>query len=134
MGVEVPWGAVQFPHTVLRHTARSAGVMVWRVIAYDSRSTLVVMRGTLTGQRYVDDIIRPHTVPWPDHSPDLSPVEHVWDQLKRQLPSCHSVYDLELAVQDLWAHLPQDNIRYLNNSITNRVAACIAAGGGPTRY
>ncbi|GFT67782.1 transposable element Tcb2 transposase [Trichonephila clavipes] len=33
--------------------------------------------------------------------PDLSSVEHVWDQLKRQMPSCHSVHDLELAVQDL---------------------------------
>ncbi|GFS76317.1 hypothetical protein TNCV_4668411 [Trichonephila clavipes] len=37
------------PHTVLRHTARTAGVMVWRTIAYDSRSTLIVMRGTLMG-------------------------------------------------------------------------------------
>ncbi|GFW27533.1 transposable element Tcb1 transposase [Trichonephila clavipes] len=45
------------PHTVLRHTARTAGVIVWGVIAYDSRSTLIVMRGTLTGQRYVDDIL-----------------------------------------------------------------------------
>ncbi|GFX48973.1 transposable element Tcb1 transposase [Trichonephila clavipes] len=42
------------------HTARTAGVMVWGAIAYDSRSTLIVMRGTLTGQRYVDDILRPH--------------------------------------------------------------------------
>ncbi|GFU68373.1 transposable element Tcb2 transposase [Trichonephila clavipes] len=71
---------------------------------------------------------------WPARSPDLSPVEHVWDQLKRQMPSCHSVHDLELAVQDLWAHLPQDNIRCLINSMSDRVAACIAAGGGPTRY
>ncbi|GFV67620.1 transposable element Tcb2 transposase [Trichonephila clavipes] len=67
-------------------------------------------------------------------SPDLSPVEHVRDQLKRQRPSCHSVHDLELAVQDLWAHLPQDNIRCLINSMLDRVAACISAGGGPTRY
>ncbi|GFU41107.1 integrase catalytic domain-containing protein [Trichonephila clavipes] len=59
---------------------------------------------------------------------------HVWDQLKRQMPSCHSVHDLELAVQVLWAHLPQDNIRCLINSMPDRVAACIAAGGGPTRY
>ncbi|GFV63589.1 DDE_3 domain-containing protein [Trichonephila clavipes] len=43
--------------------------------------------------------------------PDLSPVEHVWDQLKRQMPSCHSVHDLQLVVQDLGTHLPQDNIR-----------------------
>ncbi|GFX15685.1 transposable element Tcb1 transposase [Trichonephila clavipes] len=116
------------PHTVLRHTARTAGVMVWGTIAYDSRSTSIVMRGTLTGQRYVDDILRPHvgpflnglpgaifqqdnalphtarvaqdflrnfqTLPWPARSPDLSPVEYVWDQLKRQMPLCHSVHNL----------------------------------------
>ncbi|GFX42441.1 uncharacterized protein TNCV_1520051 [Trichonephila clavipes] len=126
------------------------------------------MHGTLTGQRYVDNILRPHvglflnglpeaifqqdnarphtarvaqdflrhfqTLPWLARSPDLSPVEHVWDQLKRQMPSCHSVHDLELAVQDLRAHLPQDNIRCLINSMPDRVVACIAAGGGPTRY
>ncbi|GFW97733.1 transposable element Tcb2 transposase [Trichonephila clavipes] len=143
-------------------------VRVWRRPAYDSRSTLIVMRGTLTGQRYVDDILRLHvgpflnglpgaifqqdnarphttrvaqdflrhfqTLPWPACCPNLSPVEHVWDQLKRQIPSCHSVHDLELAVQDLWVHLPQDNIRCLINSMPDRVAACIAAGGGPTRY
>ncbi|GFS67666.1 transposable element Tc3 transposase [Trichonephila clavipes] len=142
--------------------------MVWEAIAYDSRFTLIVMPGTLTLQRYVDDILRPHvgpflngitevifqqdnacphtarfvqdylrhfqTLPWPARSPDLSPVEHVWDQLKRQMPSCHSVHGLKLAVQDLWAHLPQDNIRCLINSMPDRVAACIATGGGPTRY
>ncbi|GFX77288.1 transposable element Tcb2 transposase [Trichonephila clavipes] len=143
-------------------------VRVWRRPAYDSRSTLIVMRGSLTGQRYVDDILQPHvgpflnglpvsifqqynacphtarvaqdflrhfqTLPWPAHSPDLSPVEHMWDQLKRQMPSFHSVHDLELAIQDLWAHLPQDNIKCLINSMPDRVAACFAAGGGPTRY
>ncbi|PRD29166.1 UNVERIFIED_CONTAM: Transposable element Tcb2 transposase [Trichonephila clavipes] len=158
-------------HTVLRHTARTAGVMVWRATAYDSWSTLIVMRGTLTGQRYVDDTLRPHvgpfvnglpgaifqpvngrphtarvahdflrhfqtfqTLPWPARSTDLSPVEYVGNQLKRQMLSCHSVHDLELAVQDLWAEMPQDNIRCLINSMPDRVAACIAAGGGPTRY
>ncbi|GFT43252.1 transposable element Tcb2 transposase [Trichonephila clavipes] len=38
------------------------------------------------------------TLPQPSRSPDLSPLEHVWDRLKRQMPSCHSVHDLELAV------------------------------------
>ncbi|GFS85645.1 transposable element Tcb2 transposase [Trichonephila clavipes] len=38
--------------------------MVWGGIAYDSRSTLIVMRGTLTGQRYVDDVLRPHVGPF----------------------------------------------------------------------
>ncbi|GFV95437.1 DUF4817 domain-containing protein [Trichonephila clavipes] len=107
-------------------------VRVWRHPAYDSRSTLIVMRGTLTGQRYVDDILRPHvgpflnglpgaifqqdnarphtarvaqdflrhfqTLPWPARSPDLFSVEHVGDKLKWQMPSCHSVHDLDCQV------------------------------------
>ncbi|GFS74984.1 transposable element Tcb2 transposase [Trichonephila clavipes] len=52
------------PHTVLHHSAHTAGVMVWEAIAYDCRSTLIMMRGTLTGQRYVDDILRPHVGPF----------------------------------------------------------------------
>ncbi|GFW63215.1 transposable element Tcb2 transposase [Trichonephila clavipes] len=101
----------------------------------------------LPGAIFQQDNARPHTArvaqnflrhfqtfPWAARSPDLSPVEHVWCQLKRQMPSCHSVHDLELAVEDLWARLPQDNIRCLINSMPDRVAACIAAGGGLTRY
>ncbi|GFV72178.1 transposable element Tcb2 transposase [Trichonephila clavipes] len=101
----------------------------------------------LSGAIFQQDNARPHTarvaqdflrhfqtLPWPARSPNLSPVEHVWDQLKRQMPSCHYVHDLEFAVQDLWDHLPQDNIRCLINSMPDRVVACIAAGGGRTRY
>ncbi|GFX36060.1 transposable element Tcb2 transposase [Trichonephila clavipes] len=82
----------------------------------------------LSGAIFQQDNARPHTarvaqdflrhfqtLPWPARSPELSPVEHAWDQLKWQMPSCHSVHDLELAVQDSWAHLPQDNIRCLIN-------------------
>ncbi|GFT66856.1 transposable element Tcb2 transposase [Trichonephila clavipes] len=102
---------------------------------------------SLRGKIFQQDNARPHTarvaqeflpdfqtLPWLARSPDLSPVEHVWDRLKWQMSSCHSVHDLELAVQDLCAHLPQDNIRCLINSMPDRVAAYIAAGGGPTRY
>ncbi|GFW21343.1 transposable element Tcb2 transposase [Trichonephila clavipes] len=66
--------------------------------------------------RVAQDFLRHfQTLPWPVHSPDLSPVEHVWDQLKQKMLSCYSVHDLKLAVQDLWAHLPQDNIKCLIN-------------------
>ncbi|GFY13453.1 putative RNA-directed DNA polymerase from transposon X-element [Trichonephila clavipes] len=78
----------------------------------------------LTGAIFQQDNARPHTarvaqdflrhfqfLPCPARSPNLSPVEHAWDQLKRQMPSCHSVHDLEFSAQDLWAHRPQDNIR-----------------------
>ncbi|GFW23598.1 transposable element Tcb2 transposase [Trichonephila clavipes] len=85
--------------------------------------------------RVAQDFLRHfQTLPWQVRSSDFSPVEHMWDQLKRQMPSCHFVHYLELAVKDLWAHLSQDNIRCLINSMPDRVAACIADGGGLTRY
>ncbi|GFS99893.1 transposable element Tc1 transposase [Trichonephila clavipes] len=101
------------------------------VLGTDDKCVRVWRRPATVAQDFLRHF---QTLPWPARSPDLSPVEHVWDQLKRQMPSCHSVHDLELAVQDLWAHLPQDNIRCLINSMPDRVVACIAAGGGPTRY
>ncbi|GFW69950.1 transposable element Tcb2 transposase [Trichonephila clavipes] len=61
----------------------------------------------LPGAIFYQDNARPHTarvsqdflrhfqtLPWQARSPDLSPVEHVLDQLKRQMPSCDSVHDL----------------------------------------
>ncbi|GFV99875.1 transposable element Tcb2 transposase [Trichonephila clavipes] len=124
-------------------------VRVWRRPGkrYKSPTLFYVTLPAQLGQFFQQDNARPHTarvaqeflrhfqtLPWPARSPDLSPVEHVWNQLKRQMPSCHSVHGLELAVQDLWAHLPQVNKRYLINSMPNRVAACVAAGGGPSCY
>ncbi|GFV84130.1 transposable element Tcb2 transposase [Trichonephila clavipes] len=116
--------------------------MVWGAIACDSRSTLIVMRAIFQQDnarphtaRFAQDFLRHfQTLPRPALSLELSPVEPVWDQLKRQMPSCDSVHDLELAAQDLWAHLSQDSIRCLINSMPDRVAACIAAGSGPTRF
>ncbi|GFV29523.1 HTH_Tnp_Tc3_2 domain-containing protein [Trichonephila clavipes] len=45
--------------------------------------------------RVAQDFLRHfQTLPWLARSHDWSPVEHVWDQLKRQMPSCNSVHDL----------------------------------------
>ncbi|GFW62627.1 transposable element Tcb2 transposase [Trichonephila clavipes] len=72
----------------------------------------------LPGAIFQQDNARPHTasvaqdflrhfqtLPWPTRSPNLSPVVHAWDQLKPQMPSCHSLHDLELAVQYLCSQL-----------------------------
>ncbi|GFX12579.1 transposable element Tcb1 transposase [Trichonephila clavipes] len=37
--------------------------MVRGVIAYNTRSSLILIRGTMTAQRYVHDILQPHV--WP---------------------------------------------------------------------
>ncbi|GFV22364.1 transposable element Tcb2 transposase [Trichonephila clavipes] len=40
-----------------RRTAPTAGVMVWRAIAYNTWSPIVLIRGTMIAQRYVHDIV-----------------------------------------------------------------------------
>ncbi|UYV80913.1 hypothetical protein LAZ67_19002159 [Cordylochernes scorpioides] len=130
-----------------RPTVRQRGIMVWVAIAYDSRSPLLRIQGTMTAQRYVDDVLRPdnarpHTarisqqalqdvqmLPWPPYSPDLSPIEHVWDIIGRRshaLPQPRSEDELWQMVEREWRAIPQDAIRTLIDSLPRRVAACIA--------
>ncbi|UYV72410.1 Transposase [Cordylochernes scorpioides] len=156
---------------VERPTVRQRGIMVWGAIAYDSRSPLLRIQGTMTAQRYVDDVLRPVTLPylqgvpnalyqqdnarphtarishqalqdvqmlpWPPYSPDLSPIEHVWDIIGRRLhalPQPRSEDELWQMVEREWRAIPQDAIRTLIDSLPRRVAACIAVRGGPTCY
>ncbi|GFS60716.1 transposable element Tcb1 transposase [Trichonephila clavipes] len=37
--------------------------MVWGSIAYNTQSSLVLIRGTMTAQHYVHDILQPHVLP-----------------------------------------------------------------------
>ncbi|UYV77921.1 Transposase [Cordylochernes scorpioides] len=133
---------------VERPTVRQRGIMVWGAIAYDSRSPLLRIQGTMTAQRYVDDVLRPVTLPYlqgvpnalyqqPPYSPDLSPIEHVWDIIGRRLhalPQPRSEDELWQMVEREWRAIPQDAIRTLIDSLPRRVAACIAVRGGPTCY
>ncbi|UYV71877.1 hypothetical protein LAZ67_9000828 [Cordylochernes scorpioides] len=148
---------------VERPTVRQRGIMAWGAIAYDSRSPLLRIQGTMTAQRYVDDVLRPVTLPylqgapnalyqqdnarphttrisqqalqdvqmlpWPPYSPDLSPIEHVWDIIGRRLhtlPQPRSEDELWQMVEREWRAIPQDAIRTLFDSLPRRVAACIA--------
>ncbi|GFX41025.1 HTH_Tnp_Tc3_2 domain-containing protein [Trichonephila clavipes] len=86
------------PLTVLRHTAHTAGVMVWGTSPkWSPRAVFQQDNARPHTERVAQDFLRNfQTLPWLARYPDLSPVEHVWDQLKRQMPSCHSVHVLEL--------------------------------------
>ncbi|GFU10418.1 hypothetical protein TNCV_4956651 [Trichonephila clavipes] len=63
-------------------------------------SSKIMLVRPYTKQSFTQDFLRHFQIlPWP---PALICPEHVWDQLKRQMPSfTHSVHDLELAVQNL---------------------------------
>ena len=78
------------------------------------------------------------TLPWPAMSPDLSPIEHVWDilgkRVRRRIPQPRTLGELGAALQDEWGRIPQVTIRRLIGSMHCHCIACYDNRGGPTRY
>lgn len=75
---------------------------------------------------------------WPAYSPDMSPIEHLWDDLDRRVrqrdPVPENVRQLRVALQEEWNNIPQATIDNLVNSMRRRCVALRAANGGHTRY
>ncbi|GBM42441.1 hypothetical protein AVEN_139878-1 [Araneus ventricosus] len=53
-----------------------------------------------------------HLMSWPPNSPDLNPVEHIWDvieqQLRVQTPPCQNISTLRDRCLDIWDNLSAD--------------------------
>ena len=73
---------------------------------------------------------------WPPQSPDLNPIEHVWDILgnKVQENKPRNLQELEKKLEEEWKKTSAIDIQNIINSMPRRVAAVIAAKGGHTKY
>ncbi|KAI4872592.1 hypothetical protein NFI96_002177 [Prochilodus magdalenae] len=75
---------------------------------------------------------------WPPNSPDLNPIEHLWDVLEQQIQAAasppRSSQDLKDLLLTAWSQIPQDTFRALVESMPQRVEAVLEAHGGPTEY
>ena len=78
------------------------------------------------------------TIEWPSRSPDLNPIEHLWDimfrSIRRRQVAPQTLQELTDALRQIWEDIPQDTIRRLIRSMPRRCQACIQARGGHTRY
>lgn len=75
---------------------------------------------------------------WPARSPDMNPIEHLWDELKRRVrahhPAPQTTQELKNVILEEWEDIPQHVITTLINSMPNRMRAVINALGGNTSY
>ena len=75
---------------------------------------------------------------WPAQSPDLNPIEHLWQHLKKRLNSYSShpsgILELVERIQAEWKAIPASVCMDLVESMPRRVEAVIGAKGGYTKY
>ncbi|GFX25411.1 transposable element Tcb1 transposase [Trichonephila clavipes] len=125
----------------------TCSIMVWAGIMINGRTRLhVVANGTMTGQRYIDEVLLPHDcldsegiqrLVWPARSPDLNAIENVWNALGRQVagrnypPTNKST--LIRALTEEWDKLPQQLLDNVVQSMVRR-ECCITLHGGHIPY
>ena len=73
---------------------------------------------------------------WPAYSPDLNPIENLWDILGRKVMERRPANRAQLVriLQDEWEELDQGLIRNLIQSMRKRCNECVEAHGGHIPY
>ncbi|GFX43273.1 a disintegrin and metalloproteinase with thrombospondin motifs 1 [Trichonephila clavipes] len=146
----------------------TCSIMVWAGIMINGRTRLhVVANGTMTGQRYIDEVLLPHVrlfrgavgdkfvcmddnatchrtfavqdcldsegiqrLVWPARSPDLNPIENVWDALGRQVAGRNypptNKNTLIRALTEEWDKLPQQLLDNVVQSMDREIIHHIA--------
>ncbi len=75
---------------------------------------------------------------WPPQSPDLNPIEHLWDVVEREIcimdvqPT--NLQQLRDAIISLWTKISEECFQHLVESVPRRIKAVLKAKGVQTQY
>lgn len=73
---------------------------------------------------------------WPSQSPDLNPIENIWDELDRKVPQNKrkSLNEFRTSLFETWRSIGHEIVEKLIKSIPKRLKLVIDAKGGPINY
>ena len=74
------------------------------------------------------------TLSWPSSSPDLNPIEHLWDELERRVKKhqLKNIQQLQVLLKDEWNQIEPTVFQKLVDSVPSRLQECIKVKGYPT--
>ena len=141
-GSVMVWGAFTYDHrTPLHFFDEPVNANTYQQVLQNHVVPLFRQQPEL--QFFQHDNARPHTarattaflnanniavLPWPSLSPDMAPIEHIWDELGRRVTRKRhprTLQDLRRSLIQEWNQLPQVVFRNLVNSMRRRCQACI---------
>jgi transposase len=78
------------------------------------------------------------TFRWPAQSPDLNPIEHLWqilkDRIKRRSPRAKNLIELKQFIYEEWNQLDRTVLKSVVSSMTSRIRSVKFAKGYQTKY
>lgn len=130
---------------------RGRGLTAQRYLDQVLQPIVILFLAAHPGTVFQQDNARPHaarrtqnflaainvqTLPWPSLSPDMNPIEHVWDYMKRKIWA-QNVYNFDHLRNAIAQECDELSARFLHRlvaSMRRRCTALIQVNGGHTRY
>nr|CAH7719951.1 unnamed protein product [Callosobruchus chinensis] len=152
-GTQMFWGGIRFNgRTQLIHIPATMTGAYYQQNVFNA--IVQPLRNEIGDQFiFMDDNARPHRtravqqtlengnvarLEWPAMSPDMNPIEHVWNYVSRAIFNRNnhprSTQELIVAATEEWDNIPQEVINNLIIGMHRRVDASIRSRSGNTKY